>query len=118
MKKRPLNDLKYSLILEEEKVKDKFDKAELYLKQDKELNEQTAIPLRGENELVREGISLLQQEATIIENIRAEVTAPGFYPTKSEIFRAGILALAELPKDKLIQVLSTLPKLKPGRKKP
>jgi hypothetical protein len=41
----------------------------------------------------------------------------GVETSKSELVRAGVALLAKLPEKKLIELLSTIPKAKVGRKK-
>ena len=103
---------------EEEKVKNKFDRADLFLNTEKSITDKENFIL-GENKenLVREGVSLPRKEADLVEKIRGRVTKSGFYPTKSEIFRAGLFYLSELTEIQIEKILRELPKLKPGRKK-
>lgn len=108
-----------SLNQEEEKIKDKFSRADLYLTKEKDfISSQDSQEKSSYDFLVREGISLPQSEANRVEEMKGKITKPGFYPTKSELFRAGLLCLSQLSEEKIVSTLQKLPKLKPGRKRP
>lgn len=118
MKSKLANNLIKTLRQEEQKVKDKFEKADFYLPS-KELSKDGEKDVKELklDKLVREGISLPQDEAAIVETIKGRITKAGFYPTKSELFRAGIIFLSSLPDNDISNLILKLPRLKPGRKK-
>lgn len=109
------NQLQSSIKAEEEKVKDKFSRADLYLAKEEPL------PLKNleieQEKVVREGFSLLKDEAALIEKIRFQVVEEDFIPSKSELLRAMILICSEMSTDKLRDGLRRLSPIKVGRKK-
>lgn len=114
--KSKFSNLEKSLFEETKKIQDKFERAEkIFSDTSPQYNK---IQLKQQTDLVvREGISLPKEEAQKIENIRDKISQAGFYPTKSEIFRAGILALESMEVEKIRSLIKTLEKLKKGRKK-
>src|SRR5688572_18729588 len=108
MAKKKFNDLEKSLLAE----KDKFSQAEDYFQQ-KEINPK---PLSQSKKVVREGISLPAAEAELIRQIKNQISGDNFYPSKSEILRAGLLSLSKLEKKEIKELISSLSVVKRGRK--
>lgn len=69
----------------------------------------------GSGRAVRESLSLLPEESQIIDNLRLRLATVGVIPNRSELLRAGIRALKDLDAKALDELLSKVPKLKPGR---
>lgn len=64
---------------------------------------------------MRESLTLLPEESAIIDNLRLRLATVGVIPNRSELLRAGILALKDLDAKVLDELLGKVPKLKPGR---
>jgi hypothetical protein len=69
----------------------------------------------GSGQVVRESLTLLPEESAIIDNLRLRLATVGVIPNRSELLRAGILALKDLDAKVLDELLAKVPKLKPGR---
>lgn len=69
----------------------------------------------GAGRAVRESISLLAEESKVIDELRVKLAALGTIPNRSEVLRAGILALNNLSALELGKLVQQVPKLKPGR---
>ncbi len=69
----------------------------------------------GAGRAVRESLSLLPEESQIIDNLRLRLATVGVIPNRSELLRAGILAMKDLDAKALDELLGKVPKLKPGR---
>lgn len=61
-------------------------------------------------------LSLPQQEAHAIENMRTALAKTGRIASRSEVIRAAIMNFKELSVEQQSDALSSLEKLKPGRK--
>lgn len=75
----------------------------------------TAKAPTGAGRAVRESISLLAEESKVIDELRVKLAALGTIPNRSEVLRAGILALNNLSALELEKLVQQVPKLKPGR---
>lgn len=69
----------------------------------------------GAGRAVRESLTLLPEESQIIDSLRLRLATVGVIPNRSEILRAGILAMRDLDAQALDELLGKVPKLKPGR---
>lgn len=65
---------------------------------------------------VRDTFSMPADEYGVIEKIRNKAARDGYIYSKSEIVRAALLALDALPQKDVMHRLSTVEKIKPGRK--
>lgn len=70
----------------------------------------------GEGQAVRESLTLLPEESQLIDSLRLRLATLGVIPNRSEVLRAGILALTQFDNASLATVLAKVEKLKPGRK--
>ncbi len=52
----------------------------------------------------------------MIEEIRIKVAKQGYIYSKSEVIRAGLLALEAMPPHEMVYRLRAVQKIKPGRK--
>ncbi len=111
MKKNKFENFSKSIDQESNRVIDKFNKADnLFRDESKEVKKDI-------NELVaRTGISLPKNELELVEGIRKSLVTPDIYPTISEVFRAGVLVLSEMPSEKVKNYILKLQKLRPGKK--
>lgn len=68
-------------------------------------------------EIVRANFTVLQSDLKLIDVIKKRCMLLGIETNKSELIRAGIESLSKLSDTKLREILSTVTKLKVGRKK-
>ena len=73
--------------------------------------------MASDSEIIRDTFTLLKSDSALILKIKKKCLFLGVETSKSELIRAGVALLAKLPEKKLIELLSTLPKAKVGRKK-
>jgi hypothetical protein len=111
MKKNKFENFSKSIDQESTRIIDKFNKA------DNLFNSESSKVKSYSDDLVRRpGISLPKKEMEVVEKIRKSLVTPDIYPTISAIFRAGILALSEMPPEKAKKYIIKLEKLRPGKK--
>lgn len=67
--------------------------------------------------VVREAFTLPENEQQQIEVIRERALQQAIYATKSEVMRAGLLLVAELDDQQLMQLLERVEKIRTGRPK-
>lgn len=67
--------------------------------------------------VVRDGFTMPQDEYDALKALKAICLKEGVAVKKSELLRAGLKALTQMPTAKLIQAVSALPLIKSGRKK-
>ena len=65
---------------------------------------------------VRDTFSMPGDEYAVIEKIRNKAAKEGYIYSKSEIVRGALLALNALPQKDVMYRLSTVERIKPGRK--
>jgi hypothetical protein len=65
---------------------------------------------------VRDTFSMPADEYAVIEKIRNKAAKEGYIYSKSEIVRGALLALNALPQKDVMYRLSTVERIKPGRK--
>ena len=74
-------------------------------------------PLAPTGEMaVRDTFSMPADEYAVIEKIRNKAAKEGYIYSKSEIVRGALLALNALPQKDVMYRLSTVERIKPGRK--
>ncbi len=66
--------------------------------------------------VIRDTFSMPPKDYDAIAKIRTTVAKQGLIYTKSEVIRAGLLALESMPLEEMIWRLSAVEKIKPGRK--
>lgn len=71
---------------------------------------------RGEP-VVRDTYSMPKNEYDRINNFRQQCSQAGRFPNKSQIVRAGLLALSKLDTDNLIAAVTDVESLRPGPKR-
>ena len=67
--------------------------------------------------VVRDGFTMPRGDYDILKSLKAQCLKSGVDVKKSELLRAGILALAALPAVELLSRMRALPVVKAGRKK-
>lgn len=71
----------------------------------------------GENVMViRDTFSMPGTDYKLIESLRSKAARQGYIYTKSEVIRAGLQLLSGLPPAGLVDTLSKVERVKPGRK--
>jgi hypothetical protein len=110
------NQLKESLMKETLKEKDKFSRADTYLAENKVSPTTKRLMDEQREKIVRDGFSMLESEWSTLEEIRFKVTEPGFFPTKSEVFRAMLSLCKGIEKQEIISAIKGLKSIKQGRK--
>lgn len=100
--------LNKSLESETAKNKDKFSRADEIFSQ--KTSEKTVIIEKSR--IVREGFSILENELKTFEELRFQLTSPGFFPTKSILFRAMINVCKNIDKQILIEIIKDLESIK------
>ena len=131
-KKSIVDSLSRSIEEEEKTIDRRFEKADEYFNKDfKE-----SIPgasMKGRHEgrtekqpskpeprvmiekVIRDGFSMPVSDQKLIQDIRTKSIKLGVETNKSEIVRAGLRALMDLPDAKLAGLLKSIPKIKTGR---
>jgi hypothetical protein len=76
-----------------------------------------AVPVKAEAGLVlRDTFSMPEADYALIEFMRGTAAMKGKIHTRSEVVRAALRLLSELPADKLLLRLAGVARMKPGRK--
>lgn len=65
--------------------------------------------------VIKENYTMPESDYLLLETLRKKFASTGNILSKSETMRAGLLALAKLSENELVNIASNLVKLKPGR---
>ena len=65
--------------------------------------------------LVRDSFTMPTADYALIGELKVRALASGAAVKKSELLRAGLIALAQLPSPRLLDLITALPKIKTGR---
>ncbi len=136
-KKSIVDSLSLSITEESKAVDKRFEKADQFFNQDKKIEKPEEKPQEiktkaGEGrvkialqpkpkkaaeaeKVIRDGFSMPVSDQQLIQDIRVKGIKLGVESNKSEIVRAGLRALMDLPDNKLTSLLKTIPKIKTGR---
>lgn len=121
-------NLQQSIEKQDKSLKDRFAAAESVLmsapteelkKKAKPKAGKEKVPAAAKKEpdlVIRDTFSMPPDDYAVIERLRSKAAMTGRIFTKSEIVRAGLLTLAALPENKLIEHLDVVERIKPGRK--
>lgn len=125
-KKSIVDSLSRSIEEEEKTIDRRFEKADEYFstpeasikgrpegrteKQPSKLEPRIMI-----EKVIRDGFSMPVSDQKLIQDIRTKSIKLGVETNKSEIVRAGLRALMDLPDAKLAGLLKSIPKIKTGR---
>ncbi len=116
--------LKNSLSVEEKSVQDRFEKAETLLGDNKGDNkkeissgETETRPQQEKIKVVRDSFTMPQTDYELITALKKRSLESGIQTTKSEILRAGLLALNQMTNVEFISKIETVEKIKTGRPK-
>ena len=106
--------LKSSLQAEDQTLDDRFAKADVALGQSKTSNRKKAPKTQ---QVVRDTFSMPQDDHQLIQELRQQlIHEHSVVLNKSEILRAGLHALRDLPAGKRLAAARSIETLKPGRK--
>lgn len=130
-KKSLVDSLTRSLEEEEKAIDRRFEMADKYFKQDdsgkltesnppekqslKKAEEGSGKKTGTVEKVIRDGFSMPASDQQLIQDIRIKSLKLGVDTNKSEIVRAGLRALMDLPDSKLTALLKSVPKIKTGR---
>lgn len=120
-KKDMKSALKNSLSVEEKSVQDRFEKAETLfgdskqesLSRDKKLKHKEQEKVK----VVRDSFTMPQTDYELITALKNRSLNSGVQTTKSEILRAGLLALDQMTDTDFLDKLENVEKIKTGRPK-
>ena len=113
--------LNASLQAEDAAVKSRFEKAESLLGEKAQVDNQPMSSVSDTKEqtkqerVIRDSFTLPSGDYELIATIRQRCLASALNATKSEVIRAGLHALVEMPEEELIELVSNLEKVKTGR---
>lgn len=111
--------LKNSLAVEEESVRNRFEKAETLLSdnQRRSLSAEKTLQQKEKEKVVRDSFTMPQADYDLITALKTRSLNSGVQTTKSEILRAGLLALEQMNEADFLARLSIVEKIKTGRPK-
>lgn len=111
--------LKNSLSVEEEAVRNRFEKAETLLSKGKQGSSsgERKIRQRETEKVVRDSFTMPQTDYELITTLKNRSLNSGVAATKSEILRAGLLALEQMNETAFLDKIRIVEKIKTGRPK-
>ena len=113
--------LSASLKAEDEAVRSRFEKAESLLGEKPQGSEQSATiapvvqELPKKERVIRDSFTLPSGDYELIAAVRQRCLNSAININKSEVIRAGLHALMEMPEEDLVELVNNLEKVKPGR---
>jgi hypothetical protein len=113
-KKFNANSFKASVGIAKQQTQDRFEKADVVLG---DVPNITKVIPKTEPAIQRQSLSVLKSEAELAESINQELRDLGFNPNISEIYRAGLKALSDLPFEQRKQLILSLERMRVGRPK-
>jgi hypothetical protein len=118
MTKRLMKDaLGASLRAVPQTTADRFTRAEAYFDAQAPSPEPSAASPPADK-VVRDGFSMPAGDYALIAALQAQWLQAGVHVTKSEVLRAGLHALRHMAPEALQQILTTVEKVRPGRRAP
>lgn len=112
--------LKGSLLMEEQTVKDRFEKAESLLggKARADVNDREVVkPKKEKVKVVRDSFTMPQADYELLKLLKNRSLKSGIETNKSEILRAGLLALNQMTERDFLNKIENVEKVKTGRPK-
>ncbi len=111
--------LKNSLAMEEISVQARFEKAETLLNDDKKGDPLPEKKIRRQEQpkVVRDSFTMPQSDYELITALKNRSLKSGIQTTKSEILRAGLLALSQMTETEFVSNIENVEKIKTGRPK-
>lgn len=116
MKKDIKSALGKSLKEETTAVEKRFAQADIVFSQHKTETEDEPLEIEKIEKVIRDSFTLPLQDYQLIEVIKKRALKASVSVTKSEIIRAGLLALQSMSEQELISVINSLTKIKSGRR--
>ena len=113
--------LSASLEAEDEAVRSRFEKAESLLGEKPQVREQPVVvsPVVKESSkkerVIRDSFTLPSRDYELITVVRQRCLNLAINVNKSEVIRAGLHALMEMPEEDLLDLVNNLEKVKTGR---
>lgn len=106
-----------SLRAEEDAVKSRFERAESVLtrKQPGSKPEGRENGAAKSDKVIRDSFTMPASDYESINRIKQRAMKAGIGTNKSEILRAGLVALGAMPDKEFLKLFQGLPKVKPGR---
>lgn len=120
VKRNMKSALKGSLLMEEQTVKDRFEKAESLLggKAEATGDEREVVkPEKEQVKVVRDSFTMPQADYELLKRLKKRSLKSGIETNKSEILRAGLMALNQMTEDDFLNKIETVEKVKTGRPK-
>lgn len=123
-KKSMKSALSASLKAEDEAVKSRFEKAESLLGEPFQPSDSSSNPSPSvadikqqskKERVIRDSFTLPSRDYDLIAAVRQRCLGSAVNVTKSEVIRAGLQALVEMPKEDLLRLVGNLEKVKTGR---
>ena len=113
--------LSASLKAEDEAVRNRFEKAESLLGEKPQVSDEPASTAHVVQEspkkerVIRDSFTLPSGDYELIAAVRQRCLKSAININKSEVIRAGLHALMEMPEEALAELVNNLEKVKPGR---
>lgn len=107
--------LSASLRDETKSVKDRFDRADRVLGGKTQRNGK-ADASQNTSKVIRDSFTMPEEDYGLIEPLKLRCMRAGVGVNKSELLRAGLQALTQMPDGELTKFLSRLERVKPGRR--
>ena len=113
--------LSASLKAEDEAVRNRFEKAESLLGEKPQVSDESTSTAHVVQEspkkerVIRDSFTLPTGDYQLIAAVRQRCLKSAININKSEVIRAGLHALMEMPEEALAELVNNLEKVKPGR---
>jgi hypothetical protein len=105
-----------SLQAGEQAIRSRFERAESILSKHKKSVVKQGHRLQSKGDkVIRDSFTIPTDEYPLISQIKKRCMKSGFGPNKSEVLRAGLAALRDMPDSELAEVFEGLKKVKTGR---
>ncbi len=121
VKRNMKSALKGSLLMEEQTIKDRFEKAESLLGGKTQAatasEKENGAPKTENVKVVRDSFTMPQADYELITLLKKRSLQSGIETNKSEILRAGLLALNQMTERDFLDKIETVEKVKTGRPK-
>ena len=113
-KKNMKSALSASLDAEKQALKSRFETADAYFSdRDKEESPQS----QPHSKVIRDAFTFPEEDYQLISKLRDRLLSNAVNASKSEVLRAGLIALDRMGDRKLVELIGSLTKIKTGRPK-
>lgn len=106
--------------MEEKSINDRFEKAETLLNvhlEGRKSQKASSVSKVTAEKVVRDSFTMPQADYDLIDSLKKKSLQSGIQVTKSEILRAGLLALDQMKINEFLRKIETVEKIKTGRPK-